>query len=51
MKTPIEFNNALHAKYTKAFNEGRITKEQYDEYLEYYKWVFELFTFKYKKNG
>ena len=49
MKTPIEFNNHLHAKYSKAYDESRITKEQYDEYLEYYKWVFDMFTKVHKK--
>jgi uncharacterized membrane protein len=49
MKTPIEFNNYLHAKYHKDFDEGKITKEELDEYLQYYKWVHELFLFKYKK--
>ena len=50
MKTPIEFNNHLHAKYHKDFDEGRITKEELEEYLQYYRWVLDLHLFKYKKN-
>ncbi len=49
MKTPIEFHNALHAKYWNAYQEGKISQEKWDEYKEYYTWVHELFTFKYKK--
>jgi len=47
--TPIDFNNHLHRKYTLAFNEGKITKEKYDEFLEFYSFVIELYNYKMKR--
>lgn len=33
---PVDYLNGMHVKYSKAFADKKITKEKYDEFLEFY---------------
>ncbi len=47
----FEYLNAMHRKYHTAYEQGKITKEKYDEFVKFYEWVCNLYTYKIKSLG